>query len=189
MVGTLRHWLSKNLKNIEWLSLLVLVVLSKELLVSLRSLCCFWITFLLSLTVARVTATWCHVELRRCIDYNEIVLTGVIINIFLNVVVCLLDIIKLLLLVIIVIYRCMIIIVILYFDILSILSCLGALCLMFNWRISHLILTSHLLAQVWTLRRWSKDFVVSNEKVVEIILLLKCLCIKFLRLWSLTLFI
>jgi len=186
MVGAWRHLLSKNLKHIERLSWLILVVLSKELLVSL---CCFWIAFLLSLTVARVTATWSHVELRRCIDYNEIVLAGVIIHVFLNIVVCLLDIIKLLLLVIIVIYRCMIIVVILYFDILSILSCLGALCLMFYWRISHLILTSHLRAQIWALWRWSKDFVVSDEKVVEIILLFKCLRIKFLRLWSLALFI
>lgn len=186
MVWTWRNLLSKNLKHIEWLSLLVLVILSKKLLVSL---CCFWIIFLLSLTITWVTATWSHVELRRCINYNEIVLTGVIIYIFLNIVVCLLDIIKLLLLVIIIIYRCMIIVVILYFDILSILSCLGALCLLFNRRISILILTSHLRALVRALWRWSKDFVVSDEEVVEIILLFKCLRIKFMRKWSLTLFI
>ena len=137
--------LSENLKQF---SLLILVVVSKELLVSLPG-----ITLLFSLTIGRVTITRRHVELRRGIDHNIKVLAVVIIHVFLDIVVLLLDIIKLLLTLIIVVYRGMIIVVILYFDILSILGCLSALCLMFNRRFSNFIFTSHLRAQVWALRR------------------------------------
>jgi hypothetical protein len=167
----MRHILSEDLEHVVRLlpkiSLLdIIIVVSEELLVSLLG-----IGHALLFRSRRISGgTACrHVELRRSIDHNEVILASIIIHVLLNIIVGLLYIIELLLLEIIVVYRCVVIIVILYLDV---LSCLGALGLLLYWR-AMLLFTSHLRTHVRAWRWGPEDVIAWHEEIVEVVLFLQ----------------
>jgi hypothetical protein len=77
-----------------------------------------------------------------------------------------LNVVELLLLEIIVVYRCVVIEMILYLDV---LSCLGALGLLF-YRGAMLLFTSHLGTHIGAWRWGTEDIIAWYEEIVEVVL-------------------